>query len=81
MSKRGTITAPAADFLVVVELEDPPVRLPPETPVPVGAVVTVPVPAVPASLRRALQLELMVPDCVFAFPLKLHAVEALPWER
>ena len=73
------MTAPAADFLVdVEELEDEPLE-PLEDPVPVGALVTVPVPAVPAWLRRDLQVELVDPDCVFAFPLKLHAVEALPW--
>jgi len=72
------MTAPAADFLVVVEEleEDEPEPL--EEPVPVGAVVTVPVPAVPAWLRRDLQEELVDPDWVFAFPLKSQAVEALP---
>jgi hypothetical protein len=54
------MTAPAADFLVdVEELEDDPLF---EDPVPVGLLVTVPVPAVPAWLRRALQLELVDPD-------------------
>lgn len=76
MSKRGTMTAPAADFLVVVELEDDDDPL--DEPVPVGAVVTVPVPAVPAWLRRALHEELEDPDWVFALPLKSQAVEALP---
>lgn len=79
MSKRGTMTAPAADLLVdVEELEEEPLE-PLEEPVPVGAVVTVPVPAVPAWLRRDLQLELVDPDWVLAFPLKSQAVEALPW--
>lgn len=77
MSKRGTMTAPAADFLVDVEEleEDEPL----EEPVAVGLLVTVPVPAVPAWLRRDLQVELVDPDWVFAFPLKSQAVEALPW--
>jgi len=51
MSKRGTMTAPAADFLVEVEeLEDDPLEPlePPEDPVPVGTLVTVPVPPAPA---------------------------------
>lgn len=47
-----------------------------EDPVPVGVEVTVPVPAVPAWLKRDLQLELVDPLWVFAFPPKLHAVEA-----
>ena len=73
------MTAPAADLLVdVEELEEEPLE-PLEEPVPVGAVVTVPVPAVPAWLRRDLQLELVDPDWVLAFPLKSQAVEALPW--
>ena len=76
MSKLGTVTAPAAD-LVVEELEDEPLEL--EDPVPVGTLVTVPVPAAPAWERRALQLELVEPVCVFAFPLKSQAVEDLPW--
>ena len=75
------MTAPAADFLVVVEeLEDDELE-PLEEPVPVGAVVIVPVPALPAWLRRALQEELLEPVWVFALPLKLQAVEALPWAR
>jgi hypothetical protein len=80
MSKRGTMTAPAADFLVdVEELElEPELEESVEEPVPVGALVTVPVPAVPAWLRRALHEELEDPDWVFAFPLKSQAVEALP---
>ena len=50
MSKRGTMTAPAADFLVLVEEldEEPLAALPPLDPVPVGTLVTLPVPAVPA---------------------------------
>lgn len=71
------MTAPAADFLVVLEEDDEPEPL--EEPVPVGAVVTVPVPPVPAWLRRALQEELLDPVWVFALPLKSQAVEALPW--
>jgi hypothetical protein len=53
MSNRGMMTAPAALFFddVLEELLD--------DPVPVGAVVTVPVPAVPAWLRR-LEQELLV---------------------
>lgn len=52
---------------------------PPDEPVPVGAVVTVPVPAEPACERRDLQLLLVEEDWTFAFPPKLHAVEALFW--
>ena len=77
MSKRGTMTAPAADLVDEEELE-PELEEPVEEPVPVGALVTVPVPAVPAWLRRALQEELEDPVWVFAFPLKSQAVEALP---
>jgi len=76
MSNRGTITAPDALFLVV---EDEAAPEEPDDPVPVGAVVTVPVPAVPAWLRRAEQELLVDPDWVLAFPLKLQAVDALPW--
>ena len=52
MSSRGMMTAPAALFFV-----DVPEEL--LAPVPVGAVVTVPVPALPAWLRR-LEQELLV---------------------
>jgi hypothetical protein len=73
VSNRGMITAPAALFFVVVdELED-------EDPVPVGAVVTVPVPADPAWLRRLEQELLVVPDWILALLLKLQAVAALFW--
>jgi hypothetical protein len=73
VSNRGMKTAPAALFFVVVdELED-------EDPVPVGAVVTVPVPADPAWLRRLEQLLLVVPDWILALLLKLQAVAALFW--
>jgi hypothetical protein len=67
------MTAPAALFFDVV-LEEPL-----DDPVPVGAVVTVPVPAEPAWLRRLEQELLVDPVWVLAFPLKLHAVEALFW--
>jgi len=75
MSNLGTVTEPATFFLVVVE--DPEGEV--EEPVPVGMLVTVPVPAVPAWFNMALQLELEEPDCVFAFPPKSQAVEALLW--
>ncbi len=52
MSSRGMMTAPAALFFV-----DVPEEL--LAPVPVGTVVTVPVPALPAWLRR-LEQELLV---------------------
>jgi len=73
MSSLGITTAPAALFLVLEELLDD------NAPVPVGAVVTVPVPAVPAWLRRVLQDELVEPDCTLALPPKSQAVEALFW--
>lgn len=73
ISNRGIITAPAALFVVVDE--DPEELL--VDPVPVGAVVTVPVPAEPAWLRRLLHVLLVDPDCVLAFPPKAQAVEAL----
>jgi hypothetical protein len=62
-------------LLVLDELDEPLLE-----PVPVGAVVTVPVPAVPAWLSRLeheLDVELV---CVLALPLKSHAVEALLWD-
>lgn len=64
-------------MLVVADALEPE-ELPVE-PVPVGAVVTVPVPAVPAWLRRLLQLVLVDPDCVLAFPPKSQAVETFFW--
>ena len=45
--------------------------------VPVGVDVTVPVPAVPAWLRRVEQVEAVAAACVVALPLKSQAVEAL----
>ena len=74
-SKRGIIIAPAA-LLVVVD-EDPDEL--PVDPVPVGAVVTVPVPAEPAWEIRLLQLVLVDPVCVLAFPPKSQAVDAFFW--
>jgi len=59
MSTRGTNTAPDALFEVV---DDEPEPEEPDDPVPVGAVVTVPVPAVPAWLRSAEQELLVDPD-------------------
>ena len=73
MSNLGTTTAPAALFFVVVDVPEELLV----DPVPVGTLVTVPVPAVPAWLSSALQLELCDPDCVVAFPPKSQAVEAL----
>jgi hypothetical protein len=73
VSRRGTVTAPAALLLVEAPddlLEDPPVA--------VGAEVTVPVPAVPAWLKRLEQVELVAPVWTLAFPEKLQAVDALP---
>lgn len=67
--------APAAlDLLDEEELEDLELL---DDPVPVGTVVTVPVPAVPAWLSRDLQLELVDPVWTLAFPPKLQAVDAL----
>ncbi len=63
--------APAALVLDedAVELE------PLDDPVPVGAVVTVPVPAVPAWLKRLEHVLLVDPVWTLALPLKSHAVE------
>jgi hypothetical protein len=49
----------------------------PESAVPVGLEVTVPVPAVPASFMRELQVPVaLVADATVAEPPKLHAEEA-----
>ena len=47
-------------------------------PVPVGTVVTVPVPALPAWLRRPEHELLVDPVWILAWLPKSHAVEALP---
>jgi len=77
MSKLGTVTAPAAPFLVAEE--EPEVAVPEAAPVavPVATAVTVPVPADPAALTRELQELLEEPDWVLPLPLKSQAVEAL----
>lgn len=66
--------------MLLEELEDE-VLEEPLVPVPVAAAVaafvTVPVPAVPASLKRAEQVLLTELDTTLAFPPKLQAVEAL----
>jgi hypothetical protein len=59
-------------LLVLDELDEPLLE-----PVPVGAVVTVPVPAWLSRLEHELDVELV---CVLALPLKSHAVEALLWD-
>lgn len=71
------MTAP--DALLEVDADVPLELLPDPVPVPVAEAtfVTVPVPAVPAWLRRLEQELLVEPVLVLAFPPKLHAVEAL----
>jgi hypothetical protein len=75
ISNQGRITAPPALFFVNVDELDEPL----EELVPVGAVVTIPVPAVPAWLRRLEHEELFDPNWILAFPLKSQAVEAFLW--
>lgn len=69
------MTAP--DALLLVDADEPVDPLDDPVPVAEAAFVTVPVPAVPAWLRRLEQVLLVEPVLVLAFPLKSHAVEAL----
>jgi hypothetical protein len=75
--KAGTVVpCTAAPVDLLGDAAEPP---PPAIAVPVGTVVTVPVPAVPAWLMSALHSLATDPDWIPAFPPKSQAVEALLW--
>lgn len=76
ISKVGMRRLPAEALEVVADEPDEE-----ETPVPVATEVTVPVPAVPAWLKRELQEEAVDAVWVLAFEPKSQAVEALLWVR